>query len=107
MRDVEGSESGLASGLLNTSRLMGAAIGLAVLSTIAASQTRGDVGTAAARALTDGFDLAFVVAAVFCVAAGLIALIALRSPAQAERAPALDDERFELEELEEREAIAA
>jgi EmrB/QacA subfamily drug resistance transporter len=104
MQDVDGSESGLGSGLLNTSRLMGGAVGLAVLSTIAASQTRGDAGIAAARALTDGFDRAFTVAAMFCLAAAAIAAIALRSPAREELAPELSDEALAVDE---REAIAA
>jgi EmrB/QacA subfamily drug resistance transporter len=104
MSDVDGAESGVGSGLLNTSRLMGGAVGLAVLSTIAASQTRGEVGIGAARALSDGFDLAFGVAAVFSLAAAVIAFTALRSPARAERLADVSHDRFEAEE---REAIAA
>ena len=62
---VERSQSGLASGLLNSSRLIGGALGLAVLSTIAASQTRDQIhgGAASLSALTSGFQLAFVVSA--------------------------------------------
>ena len=47
---------------------MGGALGLAILSTIASSQTNGELGVSAARALTDGFDLAFTVAAGFALA---------------------------------------
>ena len=61
--------SGLASGVLNTSRFVGAALGLAVLSTIAAHHTDSEIasGTSAAKALTDGFQLQFGVGAVFCL----------------------------------------
>jgi EmrB/QacA subfamily drug resistance transporter len=79
MQDVTGPQSGLGSGLLNTSRLMGGALGLAILSTIASSQAGGETGVGAARAVTNGFDVAFTVAAVFCVAAVVIAATKLRS----------------------------
>ncbi len=79
MQDVTGPQSGLGSGLLNTSRLMGGALGLAILSTIAGGQTSGEAGVSAARAVTDGFDLAFAVAAVFCLAAVGIAATELRA----------------------------
>jgi EmrB/QacA subfamily drug resistance transporter len=81
MQGVPAAQSGVASGLLNTSRLMGGALGLAVLSTIAASVTHGQTGVSAARALSDGFDLAFTVAIMFAAAAALIAAVAFRSPA--------------------------
>ncbi|MGH2927725.1 MAG: MFS transporter, partial [Solirubrobacteraceae bacterium] len=67
MQGVQRSESGVASGLLNTSRLMGGALGLAILSTIASAQTRASAGVSTGRALTDGFDVAFAIAAGFAV----------------------------------------
>jgi EmrB/QacA subfamily drug resistance transporter len=80
MRGVPGEESGLASGLLNTSRLIGGALGLAVLSTIAATHTRGELALSVPglRALTDGFQLALTVGAVTALCGALVATLLLR-----------------------------
>ncbi|MEA2209353.1 MAG: hypothetical protein QOF54_1830, partial [Solirubrobacteraceae bacterium] len=74
------SQSGLASGLLNTSRLIGGALGLAVLSTIAASQTHADLhaGGTGVAALSSGFQLAFAVAAAVSLLGAFVALVLMR-----------------------------
>lgn len=78
--DVPPSESGLASGLLNASRLVGGALGLAVLTTIAVSHTSGllDDGTAGAVAATEGYGVGFEVGAGICLVAALAAATLLR-----------------------------
>jgi MFS family permease len=80
MSDVEPSEAGLASGVVNTSFMMGGALGLAVLATLAASRTNAlDAdGEGPLAALTGGYHLAFLVGAIFAVAAA--ALSALLRP---------------------------
>jgi EmrB/QacA subfamily drug resistance transporter len=80
-QSVPPSQSGLGSGLLNTSRLMGGALGLAVLSTLADARTRHDGGSGVAHALTSGFDLAFAVGAAFTLLGALVAgLLLARRP---------------------------
>jgi EmrB/QacA subfamily drug resistance transporter len=79
MQALPSSQSGIGSGLLNTARLMGGALGLAILSTIAASQTRADAAAGAAHALTKGFGLAFGVGAAFTLAGAALAATRLRN----------------------------
>jgi EmrB/QacA subfamily drug resistance transporter len=76
---VDPHEAGLASGLVNTSRLVGGALGLAVLAALATAQTNHLVraGTGLHSALTGGFDLAFAVAAVVSLAGVLVAVVGL------------------------------
>ncbi len=79
MSDVAPEESGLASGVVNTSFMMGGALGLAVLASVAAAQAGGSTAPAA---LTDGYHAAFFVGTLFAVAAGVVAAVFLR-PAEA------------------------
>jgi EmrB/QacA subfamily drug resistance transporter len=85
---VAREDSGLASGLLNTSRTIGASIGLAVLTTVAATRTASAlhaVSSTAARlavARTDGYALSISVGSVILLAAGaaVITLPPFRRP---------------------------
>ena len=72
MSDVEPQEAGLASGIVNTSFMMGGALGLAVLASIAASRTSSlRAPGQPAAALDGGYHAAFLVGAVFAVAAAV------------------------------------
>jgi len=89
---VPRSQSGLASGLLNTSRLVGGARGLAVLSTIAASSTSHTIGASPAEALTNGFSLAFQIGAGLTIVAAVVAAVMLRPvERQPDEIPAIDE----------------
>jgi MFS family permease len=67
MSDVSPEESGLASGLVNTSFMMGGALGLAILASLAASRTMGLLasGIPQIEALNNGYHFAFLVGAIF------------------------------------------
>ena len=85
MSDVGPTESGLASGIVNTAFMMGGALGLAVLASIAASRT-GSLrasGDGALAALNGGYHIAFVVGACFAISAAVVGVLLLRTGAHA------------------------
>jgi EmrB/QacA subfamily drug resistance transporter len=83
LQGVERADAGVASGLVNTSRQIGGAIGLAAISTIAASAAAGyahthGVSPASAAATVSGFQTSFVVLGALLVAAFVVAAVFLR-----------------------------
>ena len=79
MGDVDPHEAGLASGIVNTSFMMGGALGLAVLASLADSRTSSlSAGHTHLEALVGGYHLAFVTGALFALAGAIIGVTFLR-----------------------------
>jgi MFS family permease len=93
MSDVDPSESGLASGVVNTAFMMGGALGLAVLVSLASSRT--DSLRASAHgplaSLNGGYHLAFIVGALFAAVAAGVGGALIRTRQQAHAAAAHAD----------------
>ena len=74
-------ETGLASGLVNTTYQIGSALGLAIMVGLASGHTEAlqSIGVGHANALNGGFHVAFIGAALITAAAVIISLISIRS----------------------------
>jgi EmrB/QacA subfamily drug resistance transporter len=84
MGDVAPTEAGLASGIVNTAFMMGGAVGLAVLASLAASRTDSLLasGDDSHVALTGGYHAAFLAAAAFAAAAAVLSALLIRAGVQ-------------------------
>jgi predicted MFS family arabinose efflux permease len=103
MGDVEPHEAGLASGVVNTSFMMGGALGLAVLVSLSSWRT-GELtsaGSSLAAALTGGYQVAFAVGAVMAAAAAVIGGLLLRPQ------PMQQPDSVEADELPDEDLVAA
>ncbi len=91
MSGASESDAGLASGVFNTTQQIGMALGVAVLSTLAASRTESLLADGASQtaALTEGYQLAFTIGAGLLTAAFVIAYFVVRKAA----GPAPSDSR--------------
>jgi MFS family permease len=83
MSDVGPRDSGLASGIVNTAFMMGGSLGLAVLASLAAARSHDLAAVASApAALNGGYQLAFLVGAVFAALAALLGGLLIRTRPQ-------------------------
>jgi MFS family permease len=80
MGDVEPHESGLASGVVNTSFMMGGALGLAVFVSLSSGRMTSELAAGAGQvaALNSGLHVAFVAGGIAAVAAAVLGAVLLR-----------------------------
>lgn len=81
MSDVEPSQSGLASGVVNTAFMMGGSLGLAVLASLAAMRSAGltAAGASPVQALNGGYQVTFLAGAAIAALAALLSAVFLRT----------------------------
>jgi MFS family permease len=98
MADVPAADAGLGSGITNVSQQISGALGLAVLSTLAANHTKGLLAAhhGLASSLIDGYQLAFLIGAA-TIAAGIALAVALLRPRAPEVATTTVTETLEME----------
>ena len=77
---VPGHQAGLASGLISTSQQMGGALGLSVLSGVAATVTAGSLKLGTGQSLVHGFDIALLVSMAFLIFAVILAITVIKQP---------------------------
>jgi EmrB/QacA subfamily drug resistance transporter len=97
MAGTSPSDAGLASGLLNTTGQVGAALGLAVLATVSTNRT-GELiaqGQTTAAALSGGYHLAWAIGAGLAIASIVLAATVLKSDATVHAEIAIDEEAEE------------
>ena len=95
LADVPSQDAGLGSGIVNVSLQLAAALGVAVLGTIATERTKAVLAgghTAASAALVDGYRLAFALGGVAVLIGIMIAAAILRSPSAPQPTGALETE---------------
>jgi fucose permease len=88
MHDVNSNETGMASGIINTSLMMGGALGIAVLMSLADLRTRElqQAGAVVVVALNGGYHVAFLIASLLTAIAAVLARLVLRRGAMAHTA---------------------
>ncbi len=84
MSGASPEDSGLASGLVNTTQQVGGALGLSILVSVATARTHALAADGQAAALTGGYHLAFAVAALFVLGALALAAAVLRTAPERE-----------------------
>ena len=94
MADATPSDSGLASGLLNTTAQVGGAVGLAALATVSANRTSQllAAGQSAVSALSGGYHLAWAIGAGLVLASIGVAATVIRPQPVREAQPAMEEE---------------